>query len=68
MEGVLLEETRNLDFTDLKTTSDFPSGRDDQSAKTDDFPHLDIVNDFLDDENGISKATGAYNKLPPEFQ
>eukprot|EP00257_Ricinus_communis_P004104 XP_002517004.2 TNF receptor-associated factor homolog 1a [Ricinus communis] len=32
-----------------------------QGVVTDEFPHLDIINDLLDDEHGIGKAVGANN-------
>ncbi|PHT38828.1 hypothetical protein CQW23_22401 [Capsicum baccatum] len=39
--------------------SEFPactSGRQSQSALADEFPHLDIINDLLDDEQGIGRT------------
>ncbi|CAK9143559.1 unnamed protein product [Ilex paraguariensis] len=33
------------------------SGRQTQSVLGDEFPHLDIINDLLDDEHGIGKST-----------
>ncbi|KAI8566386.1 hypothetical protein RHMOL_Rhmol02G0036700 [Rhododendron molle] len=60
-------DTRNLDFYNPvnsrsrdRFASDFPastSGRQNHIAMTDEFPHLDIINDLLDDENGIPKPT-----------
>ncbi|XP_033513008.1 TNF receptor-associated factor homolog 1b-like isoform X1 [Nicotiana tomentosiformis] len=40
--------------------SEFPactSGRQSQSALADEFPHLDIINDLLDDEHGIGRTS-----------
>ena len=42
--------------------SEFPactSGRQNQGLLVDEFPHLDIINDLLDDEHGIGKAANA---------
>ncbi|GFY84973.1 TRAF-like superfamily protein [Actinidia rufa] len=60
-------ETRNLDlFKSVYSRSqnhfpaDFPSstsGRHTHGVLADEFPHLDIINDLLDDEHGIAKAT-----------
>ncbi|KAH7858997.1 hypothetical protein Vadar_030274 [Vaccinium darrowii] len=50
--------------------TDFPastSGCQNRSAMTDDFPHLDIINDLLDDENGIPKATRANTSFHQSF-
>ncbi|OIW07653.1 hypothetical protein TanjilG_07695 [Lupinus angustifolius] len=41
-------------------SSEFPactSGRQNPGLLVDEFPHLDIINDLLDDEHGIGKAT-----------
>ncbi|CAK9183877.1 unnamed protein product [Ilex paraguariensis] len=43
-------------------TPEFPpctSGRQTQSVLTDEFPHLDIINDLLDDEHGSGMASKA---------
>jgi hypothetical protein len=70
-------DTPNLDFynpvnsrSQDRFASDFPastSGRQNRSAMTDDFPHLDIINDLLDDENGIPKATRANTSFHQSF-
>ncbi|KAJ4831930.1 hypothetical protein Tsubulata_034546 [Turnera subulata] len=42
-------------------TSEFAactSGRQSQVGVADEFPHLDIINDLLDDESGVGKAVG----------
>ncbi|KAH8495650.1 hypothetical protein Peur_055651 [Populus x canadensis] len=43
-------------------SSEFPactSGRQTQSGLTDEFPHLDIINDLLDEEHAVGKAAEA---------
>ncbi|KAH7857056.1 hypothetical protein Vadar_008544 [Vaccinium darrowii] len=70
-------DTPNLDFYNPvsnrsrdRFASDFPastSGCQNRSAMTDDFPHLDIINDLLDDANGISKATRANTSFHQSF-
>ncbi|XP_058200536.1 TNF receptor-associated factor homolog 1a-like isoform X2 [Rhododendron vialii] len=70
-------DTRNLDFYNPvnsrsrdRFASDFPpstSGRQNHIAMTDEFPHLDIINDLLDDENGIPKATRANTSFHQSF-
>lgn len=62
----VLNEFQNFDvFQPVSRThghipSEFPactSGRQSQSALADEFPHLDIINDLLDDEQGIGRAS-----------
>ncbi|CAN4120467.1 unnamed protein product [Withania somnifera] len=62
----LLNEFHNFDvFQHVSRThdhipSEFPactSGRQSQSALADEFPHLDIINDLLDDEQGIGRTS-----------
>lgn len=43
-------------FLDLQAG---PSGRQAQGLPSDDFPHLDIINDLLDEEHGIGKLARA---------
>ncbi|XP_028762350.1 TNF receptor-associated factor homolog 1a isoform X2 [Neltuma alba] len=40
-----------------------PSGRQTQSLLADEFPHLDIINDLLDDEHCGGKATSVFQSL-----
>uniref|UniRef100_A0A5B6Z5F8 MATH domain-containing protein n=1 Tax=Davidia involucrata TaxID=16924 RepID=A0A5B6Z5F8_DAVIN len=65
----LLSDIQNLDlYKSLNSrsqdhlTTEFPactSGRQTQNILGDEFPHLDIINDLLDDEQGIGKASSA---------
>ncbi|GKU85818.1 hypothetical protein SLEP1_g437 [Rubroshorea leprosula] len=44
-----------------QTSTEFPackSGRQTQGVVADEFPHLDIINDLLDEEHGIGKVNG----------
>ncbi|XAR49016.1 hypothetical protein NMG60_11032033 [Bertholletia excelsa] len=68
----LRDDIHKLDFyKPVRTRSqdmfaaDFPacaSGCQTQTALADEFPHLDIINDLLDDEHGIGKAAVASNR------
>nr|GMC52053.1 MATH domain-containing protein At5g43560-like isoform X1 [Ipomoea batatas]GMD75818.1 MATH domain-containing protein At5g43560-like isoform X1 [Ipomoea batatas] len=53
-------QTHDLSAQSLAGTS----GRPSQSVLADEFPHLDIINDLLDDDLGIGMASG----LDPSFQ
>ncbi|GMP77364.1 hypothetical protein CsSME_00033661 [Camellia sinensis var. sinensis] len=63
------DDIRNLDFykpVHSRSQDNFPtefsactSGRPTHGLLTDDFPHLDIINDLLDDEHGIISTAGA---------
>lgn len=53
-------QTHDLSAQSLACTS----GRPSQSVLADEFPHLDIINDLLDDDLGIGMASG----LDPSFQ
>lgn len=62
----ILNELQNFDvFQPISRThdhipSEFPactSGRQSQSALADEFPHLDIINDLLDDEHGTGRTS-----------
>ncbi|GAY52622.1 hypothetical protein CUMW_143260 [Citrus unshiu] len=47
-------------------SNEFPagtSGRQTQGVLVDEFPHLDIINDLLDDEHGVGMAAGASTVL-----
>ncbi|KAK3190271.1 hypothetical protein Dsin_029832 [Dipteronia sinensis] len=65
----LVNDIQNLDlYKSLPSGSrehfsnEFPactSGRQNQGVMADDFPHLDIINDLLDDEHGVGMATRA---------
>ncbi|KAH7858105.1 hypothetical protein Vadar_020044 [Vaccinium darrowii] len=67
----------NLDFYNPVSSrsqdhfaSDFPASTSrcqNRSAMTDDFPHLDIINDLLDDANGIPKPTKANTSFHQSF-
>ncbi|CAN4091185.1 unnamed protein product [Withania somnifera] len=51
---------RPVTRTHDRIPSEFPactSGRQSQSALADEFPHLDIINDLLDDEQGIGRTS-----------
>ncbi|KAL5781836.1 hypothetical protein ACOSP7_006865 [Xanthoceras sorbifolium] len=69
----LINDIQNLDlYNSLPSGSrehfsnEFPactSGRSNQGLLADDFPHLDIINDLLDDEHGVGMATRASTVL-----
>ncbi|KAH7856460.1 hypothetical protein Vadar_001585 [Vaccinium darrowii] len=70
-------DASNLDFYNPVSSrsqdhfaSDFPASTSrcqNRSAMTDDFPHLDIINDLLDDANGIPKPTKANTSFHQSF-
>ncbi|PON83330.1 E3 ubiquitin-protein ligase SIN-like [Trema orientale] len=58
--SLLLNDVENLNLY-----NPVPGGRQTQGlSATDEFPHLDIINDLLDDEHGIGKAT----RVGPVFE
>ncbi|XP_015887974.3 TNF receptor-associated factor homolog 1a [Ziziphus jujuba] len=77
--STLLNDVQNLDiYKPLPSgsrehlSSEFSagtSGRQIQGVSADEFPHLDIINDLLDDEYGIGKASrgGSVNHLNRQF-
>lgn len=77
--STLLNDVQNLDIykplpsgSGEHLSSEFSagtSGRQIQGVSADEFPHLDIINDLLDDEYGIGKASrgGSVNHLNRQF-